>query len=68
MGDKIMEMLNENAKARILKEEFEEMARESNLPKEVIEEERKTMIMMAMTFVPETITMMGREVYERINE
>ena len=67
MKDEIMEMLNENENARKLKEEFEEHAKKSNLSKKEIEEERKTMIMLAMTFVPETIELLGKEVYQKIN-
>lgn len=67
MTDKIMEILNKNESARKLKTEFENYAKTSNLSKKEIEEERKTMIMMAMTLVPETIELMGKEVYQRIN-
>lgn len=64
----IMEMLNQNESARALKGMFEEYVAESNLTKEEIEEERKLMIMLAMTLVPKTIEMMGKEVYEEINK
>lgn len=67
MTDEIMEMLNQNESARKLKTEFEKHVSTSNLSKEEIEEERKTMIMLAMTLVPETIELIGKEVYQRIN-
>lgn len=67
MKDEIMMKLNDNVKARKLKQAFEEFVATSNLTSEEIEEKRKTMIMMAMTLVPETIDMMSEEVYESIN-
>ena len=67
MSDKIMEMLNNNEKARMLKESFETYVKESNLTKEQEAQERELMILLAMTLVPETIKMIGREVYEKIN-
>lgn len=67
MTDEIMELLNQNKGARKLKEEFENYIKTSDLSKEEIEEERKTMIMMAMTLVPETIHMMGKEIHQQIN-
>src|SRR5699024_11855782 len=65
MTDEIMELLNQNKGARKLKEEFENYVKTSDLSQEEIEEERKTMIMMAMTLVPETIHMMGKEIQDR---
>lgn len=67
MTDKIMDMLNEHEGARKLKAAFEDHIKESDLSKEEIEEERKTMVMLAMTMVPETVRMMGKEVYQKIN-
>lgn len=67
MTNEIMDMLNEHEGARKLRAEFENHVKESDLSKEEIEEERKTMIMLAMTMVPETIEMMGKEVYQKIN-
>lgn len=67
MTNEIMEKLNNHEGARKLKEEFEVYVKESNPSGEEIEEERKTMIMIAMTMVPETIKMMGKEVYQEIN-
>jgi|GEM_PF-5692058 len=67
MTDEIMEMLNNHEGARKLRAEFEDHIKESDLSNAEIEEERKTMIMLAMTMVPETIEMMGQEVYHKIN-
>lgn len=68
MSDEIMEMLNNHEGARKMKAEFEEYAKVSDLSEKEIEEERKTMVMLAMTMVPETITIMGKEVYQQINK
>jgi len=68
MSKEIMEMLNKNEKARKLKQEFESYVKESDLTEKEIEEERKTMIMLAMTFVPQTIKIMAKEVYQEINK
>lgn len=67
-SNEIMEMLNGNEKARKLKQAFEVHVKEMRLTKEQEEEERKTMIMLAMTLVPETIEMMGSEIHKELNK
>lgn len=64
---KIIEMLNESPKAKALLNTFNEAATKANLTDDEYSRLRETHLMLAMTLVPETMTLMANELYEEFN-
>lgn len=70
MTDKMIEILNQDTKAKMLLEKFNDKAEKEGINKnsEEYKEMRKTVVYMAMAMNPEIMDKISDEIYEQFNE
>lgn len=68
VNDKIIAILNQDTRARILLESFNDAVERQGLTADEASEARKTLIMLLISRNPEAMDVMARDIYESFQE